>query len=110
MEPGDPFLTDELDQLRAAQRGQLRAMPTWVLERQRQDVPSVPAVDEADGTMVEQLLRRLAADAYVELDVNRWDQLAGEEAAALLGPLQEMTQPLGRRIRRGRSWTRSSRI
>jgi hypothetical protein len=93
--PGDPFLTDDLDQLRAVQRGQLRAIPAWVVERQGQRFPPAPAVPEADLAMIEQLLRRLAADAFVELEVARWDQLGGEEAAALLGPLRETAQELG---------------
>ena len=62
MEAGHPFHTDELDELRSAQRRVLRWMPDWLLDRHAPHGQLFTSLPDADRTPLEFELRGRAAD------------------------------------------------
>ena len=59
MQPGHPYLTDELDAKRADQRRVLRCSPCWIVDTTRISRPG-PGLGGTDAALVEIELRRLA--------------------------------------------------
>lgn len=59
MQPGHPFLTDELAAKRADQRRVLRFIPSWIVDTTRISRPG-PRLTGTDAAMIETELRRLA--------------------------------------------------
>ena len=62
MEAGHPFRTDELDELRSAQRRVLRWMPDWLIDRHAPHGRLFTSMPDADRTPLEYELRGRAAD------------------------------------------------
>lgn len=100
MKAGHPYETEELDDLRAAQRRVLRSIPTWITERFELEVDEHRVAD-ADRPQAELMLRRYVADQLSNSDqslLDRWqahteaellDQAARAFAAAWEMPLAE---------------------
>lgn len=96
MERGRPYQTDELDRLRSAQRQILRTIPTELVERLAQDLPTLPVPEHpVDRAMVEAILREQAQELFSSGPVDlitrmrsnvEWGSLADYLAAVRQAP------------------------
>ncbi len=66
MDPGHPFHTEELDELRSTQRRLLRWMPDWLLDRHAPHGQLFTSLPDADRTPLEFDLRGRAAELMDE--------------------------------------------